>query len=101
MALSWLTGPTGEIAEPWEIPHSAVVNIGADKLTANVRLIVDWDDRDAVMENILLNNLAWPYYAAGNPLRAVGGSISSFNGEASIDDPDYLPGGNRFSLAEL
>jgi hypothetical protein len=98
MPITWLTGAPGGVDEPWETPHSAHETWANDKLTASVQLRVAWAQRYAVMENILVNALRWPYHAATTPLRATHGQINTMDGVSITGDE---PGGNAFEHAIL
>ena len=76
--MTWITGDS-ELDEPEVIAYSENEQYSAEAWTAQVTLRVPWEDRLAVFENIIQNNLKWPYNPTARMI-AMSGTITPMAG---------------------
>jgi hypothetical protein len=96
VAVNWLTGSPGGIAEPYEMHGTAQESWANDKLTASVQLRCAWAQRYDVLGNILTFGRQWPYHPDGSPVRAISGTIQPAPADSALD----AAGGHGLSYAE-
>lgn len=81
--MTWLTGMTS-YSEPEVLAYSEKETYTEEKWDASAQLLVPWDDRHGVFDNILSNFLEWPY-RAGSLMWATSGSIEPYAGKVLIE----------------
>jgi hypothetical protein len=96
---TWITGTIPGVDEPVAVAYTEQENYGGNAWSASVVLRCPWEARYALIDNILINRLVWPY----NPdsgMVAQGVSPAPMNGSRTED-----PGGgqpmNAYGFADL
>lgn len=86
--MTWITG-SSDLAEPHPLADSEVENYDEGAWSANVVLVTPWDDRHAVLADILDYQLEWPY-RPGSLMYATKAQIVTKGGQSTAGSPPNL-----------
>lgn len=85
MAVVWLHAPATGLTSPEEVKGSRSESWTQDEISADVDLKVLYSQVIPVLENILVNEVPWPYPNTQTALYAQSGGLKPFDGKAVLD----------------